>query len=312
MTSCGKFASTQHGWTHDPTLFSQTNTMKNHLNRRHFIGTVSLGGPAALATATATAADSPTQLRILCYNIHYGQGMDGNYDIPRIAEVIKAVKPDIVALQEIDVHVERSGRIHELRMLADETGMAGRYGPTQHYQGGLYGNGILSNLPYRDNHIQPLPYTEATPELVTYPRNAFAVVVEAPNGKLVRVISTHFQHASFEEDRIAEAKAINEHFASDNPADDVMGAEAAALPTILAGDLNAVPGSLPIDEIGKKWTLVMEDDPVPTVPVANPKSRIDFIGYRKTDSVRVVEQRVIDEKMASDHLPVFAVLEIPG
>ena len=273
------------------------------IDRRHFLGTAALGASATLATA----ADSPTRLRVLCYNIHYGQGMDGNYDIPRIAEVIKAAKPDVVALQEIDVHVERSGRIHELRMLADETGMAGRYGPTQHYQGGLYGNGILSNFPFRDNHIQPLPYTEATPELVTYPRNAFAVVLEAPNGALVRVISTHFQHAKFEEDRIAQAKAVNQHFASDA---DVMGPEAAALPTILAGDLNATPGSLPIDEIEKNWTLVMEEDPVPTVPVANPKSRIDFIAYRKTDPFRVVEQRVIDEKMASDHLPVFAVLDI--
>ncbi len=279
--------------------------MKIPSSRRRFIQAATLGGAATLATA-----DPTTRLRILCYNIHYGQGMDGKYDIPRIAEVIKAAKPDVVALQEIDVHVERSGRIHELRMLADETGMAGRYGPTQHYQGGLYGNGILSNLPFRDNHIQPLPYTEATPDLVTYPRNAFAVVLEAPDGKRVRVISTHFQHAKFEEDRVAEAKSVNQHFASDNPADDVMGAEAAALPTILAGDLNAVPGSLPIEEIEKKWKLVMEEDPVPTVPVANPKNRIDFIAYRMADPVRILEQEVIDEKMASDHLPVFAVLEI--
>lgn len=270
--------------------------------RRRFLGTAALGCAAA-----TNAADSATRLRVLCYNIHYGQGMDGKYDIPRIAEVIKAAKPHIVALQEIDVHVERSGRIHELRMLADETGMAGRYGPTQHFQGGLYGNGILSNLPIHDSHIQPLPYTEATPELVTYPRNAFAVVVEAPDGKLIRVISTHFQHAKFEDDRIAQAEAINQHFASDA---DVMGAEATAFPTILAGDLNAVLGSPPIAEIEKKWTLVMEDDPVPTVPVANPKNRIDYIAFRKTDPIRVLEQQVIDEKMASDHLPVFAVLEI--
>lgn len=281
--------------------------MKKPINRRRFIGTAALSGAATLP---ASAAESPTRLRILCYNIHYGQGTDGKYDIPRIAEVINATKPDIVALQEIDVHVERSARRHELRMLANETGMTGRFGPTQHYEGGLFGNGFLSNLPFHDLHIQPLPYTEATEELVTYPRNATAAVVEAPDGKLVRVISTHFQHASFEKDRIAEAKAINEHFANDDPSRDAMGADAAALPTILAGDLNAVIGSPPITEIQKKWDLVVEDDPAPTVPVANPSKRIDFIAYRKTDPVQVIEQRVIEEKIASDHFPVFAVLEI--
>ena len=286
-------------------------TDRGSLSRRRFIRIAALGGAAsAAAKSFAQTAGDPVSLRVLCYNIHYGQGNDGKYDIPRIAEVIKKTKPDLVALQEIDVHVERSGRLHELRMLADETGMAARYGPTQHYQGGLYGNGILSRLPFRDVHIQPLPYTEATPELKTYPRNAFAAVVEAPGGKRLRFISTHFQHATFEEDRLAQAKAVNRHFAADDPADDAMGAEAAALPTILAGDLNAVIGSPPIEELRKKWTLVVEDDPVPTSPTREPKRRIDFILHRKGDPIRVIEHRVVDERMASDHFPVFAVVEV--
>jgi len=280
------------------------------ISRRHFGGITALSGLAAAAQSHAQESSSPTNLRVLCYNIHYGQGNDGVYDIPRIAEVIKAAKPDLVALQEIDVHVERSDRRHELRMLADETGLIGRFGPTQHYQGGLYGNGILSKYPILDAHIQPLPYTEATPEIVTYPRNAFAAVIEATGGKRVRFISTHFQHASFEEDRLAEAVAINRHFANDDPAEDAMGKKAAALPTILAGDFNAVLGTPPIEELQKKWTLVAEDDPVPTAPSKAPKNRIDFISYRTQDPVRVVEHRVIDERMASDHFPVFAVLEI--
>ena len=217
---------------------------------------------------------------------------------------------DVVALQEIDVHVERSGRLHELRMLADETGMAGRYGPTQHYQGGLYGNGILSKLPIHDVHIQPLPYTEATAELMTYPRAAVAAVVEAPGGRRLRFISTHFQHSSFEEDRIAEAKAINQHFATDKPADDAMGAEAAALPTILAGDLNAVPGSEPVTELQKKWTLAMEDPAVPSSPSKLPRNRIDFVVHRSADPITIGEHYVINEPMASDHCPVFAVVEV--
>jgi endonuclease/exonuclease/phosphatase family metal-dependent hydrolase len=46
---------------------------------------------------TASAADEPVKLRVLCYNIHYGQGMDGVYDIERLAAVINRSKPDLVA-----------------------------------------------------------------------------------------------------------------------------------------------------------------------------------------------------------------------
>ena len=81
-------------------------------------------------------------LRVLCYNIHFGQGNDGVYDLKRLASVITSVKPDLVALQEVDVGVKRSGRVHQARRLAELTGMAVRYGPTQHYQGGLYGNAV--------------------------------------------------------------------------------------------------------------------------------------------------------------------------
>ena len=279
------------------------------ISRRGF-ATAAFGTAATgIASSSSSDAAEKTRLRILCYNIHYGQGNDGVYDIPRLAEVINAAQPDLVALQEIDVHVERSGRLHELRILADETGMAARFGPTQHYQGGLFGNGFLSKLPYLDVHIQPLPYTESTPELTTYPRAAVAAVLEAPGGNKLRFVSTHFQH-NVEEDRINEAKAINRHFANDDPSADTMGADAAALPTILAGDLNAKPGSDPITELQKKWTFAMEDPAAPSAPSKDPRSRIDYILHRTADPITIVEHEVIDEPMASDHCPVFAVVEI--
>lgn len=285
---------------------------KNTISRRKFATFAAGVGATATAAVSSTAhgADSAkTSVRILCYNIHYGQGNDGVYDIPRLADVIKAAKPDLVALQEIDVHVKRSGRLHELRMLADETGMAARFGPTQHYEGGLFGNGIMSKLPIHDVHIQPLPYTEATAEKMTYPRGVVAAVVELPNGKKIRIASTHFQH-NLDQDRLAEAEAINAHFANDDLAADAMGAEVAKLPTILAGDLNAKPDSAPISELKKKWSFALEDKPAPSAPSNAPGSRIDYILHRSADPIRIVEHHVVNDAMASDHCPVFAVLEI--
>lgn len=244
---------------------------------------------------TANAEDSNT-LRVLCYNIHYGQGNDGVYDIKRLAEVIKKAKPDLVALQEVDVGVKRSGRIHEARELAELTGLAVRFGPTQHYEGGLFGNAVLTNLPILDVLIQPLPYTESTPERTTYPRGAIAVDVRLASGRSLRFISTHFQH-NVPEDRVLEALAINGLFASDNQL------------SILAGDMNATPDAEPIQVLQERWTNTIDAAAMPTAPAVNPRSRIDYIFFRG-QGIKVTQSEVIDEAMASDHRPVLAVFEL--
>lgn len=57
-------------------------------------------------SAVSTAkADEPNHLRVLSYNIHHAEGVDQKLDLERIANVILSVKPDIVALQEVDQKV---------------------------------------------------------------------------------------------------------------------------------------------------------------------------------------------------------------
>lgn len=263
-----------------------------------------IAAAASLAVGLALVAsdgraDEPRALRVLCYNIHYGQGMDGQYDVERLAKVIVASKPDLVALQEVDVGVRRSGRVHQARRLGELTGMAVRFGPTQHYEGGLFGNAVLTRLPILDVVIQPLPYTEATPELTTYPRGTIAVVVRGPDGQPLRFVSTHFQH-NVPEDRVAEAKAVNELFAHpDDP-----------IPTILAGDINATPDSEPVRMLLERWTHAMDEDVAPSVPSVNPTVRIDYIVYQPASRFRLMTTEVVAESMASDHRPVLAVLEL--
>jgi endonuclease/exonuclease/phosphatase family metal-dependent hydrolase len=272
------------------------------VSRRRFLTQAAFAAAAFPLASTANAfADQGRSVRVLCYNIHWALGMDGKYDVGRIADVIKAAKPDLVALQEVDVGVKRSARVHEVRRVAELTGLAGRFGPTQHFEGGLFGNAVLTGLPIRDVEIHPLPYTEATPKLQTYPRGAIAVTVTASDGKPLRFISTHFQHNS-PEDRVAEAQAINGLFA----------AERDGLRTILAGDMNAKPDEEPIRILQERWTSAADAPLSPTVPVVNPTSRIDYIFYRSQSDFRLKEARVIPEQMASDHRPVFAELELAG
>ena len=245
----------------------------------------------------ADAADDV--LRVLCYNIHYGQGNDGVYDLERLAAVIKEVNPDLVALQEVDVVVRRSGQVHQAEKLGELTGLKVHYGPTQHYEGGLFGNAVLTRLPVKKVLIHPLPYTEATPELTTYPRGFIAVTVETSGGKEVRFVSTHFQH-NVEEDRVAEAEAVNR----------LLAGKGDSLPTILAGDINAVPDSEPMKVLLSRWTNAIDPEATPTVPSKDPKSRIDYVLFRREDPFEIIESRVIPEAMASDHRPVFVVLKV--
>ncbi len=267
------------------------------INRRRWLAVVVALG-VGLPTL-AFAQDRGRTLRVLCYNIHYGQGMDGVYDIPRLAAVINQAKPDLVALQEVDVGVKRSGRVHQAQELGRLTGMAVRFGPAQHYEGGLFGNAVLTRLPILDVAIHPLPYTESTPERITYPRAAIAVVVRGPGDQPIRFVSTHFQH-NVPEDRAAEAEAVNGLLA--DPGD--------PLPTILAGDINAVPADEPVQILQQRWTCALDDPPAPTVPSVKPTSRIDYIFYRPETRFRLIQAEVIAESMASDHRPVLAVLEL--
>jgi endonuclease/exonuclease/phosphatase family metal-dependent hydrolase len=146
--------------------------------------------------------------------------------------------------------------------------------------------------------IQPLPYTESTPQRVTYPRGFIAVTVRVDEGLTLRFVSTHFQH-NVPEDRLAEARAINELFGQDDK-----------VPTILAGDMNAVPDAKPIVELLKRWSSTSNDPPPPTAPSTDPKSRIDYVFYRPASAFRVLHSEVIAELIASDHRPVLTVLEL--
>ena len=62
--------------------------------------------------------------------------------LPKLAEVIAAVNPDIVGLQEVHSHT-RVGPVHQGETLASLTGMNLAFGRSTGMDGGDYGNAIL-------------------------------------------------------------------------------------------------------------------------------------------------------------------------
>ena len=67
-------------------------------------------------------------IRVLSYNIHHGAGMDGATDLARLANIIAAIAPDIVSLQEVDCGMPRTAKVDQLRELAEQTQMSGLFG----------------------------------------------------------------------------------------------------------------------------------------------------------------------------------------
>ena len=83
-------------------------------------------GVGACAAAPGEAGrDGPArELRVLSYNIHHGRGTDGAIDLPRIARVIAATRPDLVALQEVDRGTGRANGVDQADALGELTGLA--------------------------------------------------------------------------------------------------------------------------------------------------------------------------------------------
>ena len=76
-------------------------------------------------------------MKLVAYNIQYGLGKDHRYDLPRIASEVEGA--DVIALQEVDRHWQRSGCIDAPAVLAAHL-------PDHHW---VYGPGLDMDASYR-------------------------------------------------------------------------------------------------------------------------------------------------------------------
>ena len=78
---------------------------------------------------------------------------------------------------------------------------------------------------------------------------------------------------------------------------------------ILAGDFNSTPGSAVMERMATEWEIPQKTGPPNTFPADGPEREIDFILLRPGDRFEVLDYRVLDETVASDHRPVFMAVE---
>ena len=220
--------------------------------------------------------------------------MKGDFDLDRIAGVINDAKPDFVALQEVDFRTNRARKYDLATELGWRTKLIPLFGRAMYYDDGEYGEGILTNYSLLTSRKVDLPHSEENE-----PRAALEIIVKLNERDTIAFIGTHLDHTDDETDRIAQAKKLNEVFTLNR------------YPTLLAGDLNATPGSNPIRLLEDKWTASYESElAAPTYPSGNPVKKIDYVMFYPENRWKINESRVICDSIASDHCAYLVVLEL--
>jgi endonuclease/exonuclease/phosphatase family metal-dependent hydrolase len=228
-------------------------------------------------------------LRLATYNIHRCIGRDGMENPRRVADVLRAMDADLVALQEVAFDPDAPG--NRLQYLADAAGARVIPGPTLLEAKGRYGNAMLTRWEPRE--VRRIDISVPNRE----PRGVIEIVLVV-EGKTVMVMATHLGLTAGERRR--QMNRIVARLES-----------ASADVVILMGDFNE----------WYRWggalrglqRLFGPSSPAPaTFPSRYPLLALDRIWVRPAGLLIAVKPfRGASASIASDHLPLTAQIVIP-
>jgi endonuclease/exonuclease/phosphatase family metal-dependent hydrolase len=242
--------------------------------------------------------------RIVTYNVHRCVGNDRRLNVARIADVLAKLRPDIVALQELDVGRARTGHVDQAHEIAKRLDMACHFHAALTVEEERYGDAILTCFPERLVQVGPLPGYDRLRALE--PRGALWVEVEI-GGRTVQVINTHLGLVPREQ-QIQAAWLAGPAWLSHPHCQG---------PQILLGDFNATGASLVYRTLTGKLAAARnlvkraERTPTSTFPSPLPVLRIDHLFVSPEIAVGAVFAPFDPlTRIASDHLPLVMDFEM--
>jgi endonuclease/exonuclease/phosphatase family metal-dependent hydrolase len=246
--------------------------------------------------ATATG----DRFRLMTYNVHGCGGTDGRVSPRRVARVIAAQAPDLVALQEIDLGRRRSRTEDQAALIGRHLGMHVVFCPTVTRGEEHYGHALLSRWPIEVVKRALLPHDPKS--WFKEPRSALwaRVIVGSTT---VNVVTTHL------------GLGVRERFLQMQMllGPEWLGRVPDTEPILMCGDFNLTPGSVPYRLAAARFQDVQvgrkNHRPLNTFSSARPFVRLDhiFISPRlAVENVLVPKSEL--SRVASDHLPLVADL----
>jgi endonuclease/exonuclease/phosphatase family metal-dependent hydrolase len=237
-------------------------------------------------------------MRVVTYNIHKGiGGVDRQYQIDRVIDVLRHQHADVMLLQEVDHDARRSAYHHQSELLAEALDMPHMAVGINHRlrRGGGYGNVTLSRFPIAESFNLDLTQPRRKR------RGALFTLVDHPDFGALRVFNFHLGLVHHERRHQVRRMLQCDPIASDGSA-----------PAIIAGDSNDWGGRLCRRMLAPcgfdEAAIALRGRRARTFPAFFPVVSLDRFYYR---SLRVTSLGLGEHPhagRASDHLPVFVDL----
>ncbi|MBM9604964.1 endonuclease/exonuclease/phosphatase family protein [Desulfopila inferna] len=268
------------------------------LDLRRHVRSILRNGQPVMVPALKKGHQALQTIKVMSYNIHSCIGMDGKLFPERIARIISRLSPDIVALQEVDRKMSRTGNQDQASLLAEQLNMQRSYFPVLKGRNGEYGLAILSRFPLKVISCTYLPLVSNT--AFTEKRGIMWIRIDTQNGPL-HVLNTHL--SLIKKERIVQMQYVIENIVDRIPLSE---------PVIFCGDFNAGVRSTVYTLLSKKLKdaqkIHSHFQPDPTFFSSYPLFTLDHIFY--SDHLAPIEVAVVNDwecRLASDHLPVSGI-----
>ena len=248
----------------------------------------------ASTVLSALALNAHGTFKIMTYNIRHGEDIKLRLDLRRAGRVIDAEKPRFAGLQEVDMLTKRINGGNTCAELEKATGMFATFAKAIDFEGGEYGNALLSREKPLSIKRVPLPGKEKRVLLMCEFDDCWVGVT----------------HLSFDSKDVQDESAaiIKKTVAS-----------CAGKPVFVMGDWNASPTSATLLAIRQFMKVITPEDRATyhsnnpdSDKFSDPEKCIDYIAIDNASapSCIVRSARVIEDRRTSDHAPVVATVEL--